>query len=634
MLQLIRDRSQGLIVGVIVFLISLTFALWGIQSYVTAGARVVVAEVDGVEIELREFQDKLQRLRRQARSLLGESFDSVDWTSDVVKERALNELINARLVEQLTNDSRIRISDAQVAQQIQKIPSFQGENGFSRQLYEQRVPLYGFSELGFEQELRRDLESSQLRAGLAASEFVTIEEAQNIEMLRKQKRDIGYAILPASVFESEVLLSDADAEAYFDRHREDYRTEEKAVLEYLEISSSALTSEVIVDDIVLRADYEANEATYTFSEERNVNHILVQVAEHAAIDTVLAAQVKVEDARNRALAGEVFEDLARELSDDVGSKEEGGETGFFPRGVMAPEFEKAAFALEIGVLSEPVKTRFGYHLIKVKEVKPGGLKPFKEVAAEVEANYRAVGAQKLFFEQADQFSNLVYEHLDSLEVAAEALGLEAKRTGALTRSEIVALFSEKAAVSAFDSEVLLEGLNSEPIELDDGRVIAVRVVEHMPAFVPPFADVKSAVLVVARSVRMGEATQTAGEDIISQLREGGTVADLLQEPGFAWERVEAVGRESNDVNRAVLRAAFRTEVPEDGPVFTGVPIGQGDYAVIRIANVVTPPLSELDILDITETRKQLIGSRSNAVWQEFLQALKASSDVELFPENL
>ena len=634
MLQSIRDRSQGLIVGIIVFLISLTFALWGIQSYITEGARVIVAEVEGEEIELREFQDALQRLRRQARSLLGESFDSAEWTSAKVKERALNDIVNSRLLTQLTDDSRIRISDAQVASQIQKIPSFQDESGFSKQLYEQRVPIYGFSELGFEQEMRRDLERAQLRAGIAASEFVTVEEAQQIEMLRRQKRDIGYAILPSSAYEGEEQLHDTDAETYFNNHREDYRTTEKALLEYLEISSSELASEVIVNEDVLHGYYAANTATYMVTEQRNVNHILIQVAERADIDTVLAAQIKVEEARKRALAGEAFEDLARELSDDVGSKTEGGETGFFTQGAMTPEFEKAAFALEVGELSEPVRTRFGYHLIKVKEVKPGGLKTFEEARPEVEAAYRAVEAQKFFFEQADQFSNLVYEHPDSLEVASEALALEVRRTEALTRSEISALFSEKAAALAFDSDVLIDGLNSEPIELDDGRVIAVRVIEHAPAFVPSFEDVKSEVRAAAGVERARKLTEAAGQDIIARLRDGGTVADLLQEPGFGWERVEAADRESNDVNRAVLRAAFRTEAPGGGPVFTGIPIGRSDYAVIRIANIVTPPATELDAFDIAEVRKELITSRTNTIWQEFLGSLKASSDVEIFPENL
>ncbi len=634
MLQFIRDRSQGLIVGIIVFLISLTFALWGIQSYVTAGARVIVAEVDGVEIELREFQNALQRLRRQAQSMLGESFDSANWTSEVVKERALNDLVNARLVEQLTDDSRIRISDAQVALQIQKIPSFQDENGFSRRLYEQRVPLLGYSELGFEREMRRDLRTAQLRAGIAASEFVTVEEAQRIEMLRKQKRDIGYAVMPATAFEDEVNIGDTDIEGYFELFREDYRTKEKASLEYLEISSPALENEIRVNETILRAHYEANIATYTFPEERNVSHILVQVAERAPIDTVLEAQVKVEDARKRAQAGEAFAELARELSDDIGSNAEGGETGFFARGVMAPEFEEAAFALEVDEISEPVRSRFGYHLIKVKAVKPSGLKPFEEVTGDVEAAYRAVEAQKLFFERAHDFSELVYEHPDNFEVAAETLTLEIQRTGALTRTEISTLFSEKASASAFDPDVLIEGLNSEPIELEEGRVVAVRVIEHTPAYIPPLADVKAEVLEALRNERMRELTEAAGREIVERLREGGTVAELLQEPGFGWERVEAVGRESNDVNRAVLRAAFRTEVPEGGPTFTGIPIGQADYAVIRIANVVTPPANELDSLDITETTRKLVGGRTNAIWQEFLHSLRASSEVEIFPENL
>ena len=178
MLQSIRDRSKGLIAGFIVLLISLSFALFGVQQYISSSARVIVAEVGGEEIDLREFQDSLRRLRRQAQSLLGDSFDSADWGSDVVKQRALDELVNGRLVDQKIADLRIRISDTQLARQIQKIPTFQDENGFSKRLYQQRLPILGSNELAFEERIRRDLESAQLRAGLAASEFVTTEEAQ------------------------------------------------------------------------------------------------------------------------------------------------------------------------------------------------------------------------------------------------------------------------------------------------------------------------------------------------------------------------------------------------------------------------------------------------------------------------
>ena len=634
MLQSIRDRSKGLIAGFIVLLISLTFALFGVGEYINSSARVIVAEVGGEEIDLREFQDSLRRLRRQAQSLLGDSFDSADWGSDVVKQRALDELVNGRLVDQKIADSRIRISDTQLARQIQKIPTFQDENGFSKRLYQQRLPILGFNELAFEEKIRRDLESAQLRAGLAASEFVTTEEAQQVEMLRKQKRDIGYAVIPATGFEDEISASEDEIEAYFDKHRERYRSLEKARFEYLEISPAPLIGEVIVSDELLRAYYEQNKTDYTEVEQRNVNHILIQAPQSADMDADLAARIKIEVARERAVAGESFEELAREISDDTGSKTEGGETGLFPRGVMAPQFEEAAFLLKVGDISEPIRTKFGYHIIKLKEIKPGGLKPFAEIAEEVEEAYRSYQAQTLFIDQAEQFSDLVYEHPDSLEVAAEVLALEVQRTDALSQSEIAIDFSERLAAVAFEPEVLLEGLNSQPVELDDGRVVAIRLVEHLPSVIPPLAEVKEDVTSALRAERMRERTEAAGKEMIRRLSGGETVADVVQSLGFGWEHEEAAMRNSSDVNRAVLRAAFAAEVPGGELVFTGIPIGRGDYAVIRIANVVTPSVDELDGLDIADVKQELIGARTNAIWQEFLQSLRASGDVEIFSDNL
>ena len=445
MLQAIRERSQGLIVAIIVGFIILTFALWGIESYINAGRQVVVAEVDGDEILLPEFQEYLQRFRQQAQSVLGDAFNDTDWDSAEVKKRALEQLVDDRLVARLIDDTRIRISDRQVAAQLQQIPAFRDENGFSRQLYEQRLPTIGLTQAGFEQELRKDIAKAQLRAGIAASEFVTKAEAERLERLRRQKRDIGYAIIPASTFADQVAPSNADVEAYFNAHKEDYRTPERVRLQYLAISAAALEDDVRVDDAALHAYYDNNKASFTAEEERNVNHILIHVAADADQATQDAALEKAQAALKRARAGESFEELAKELSDDVGSNTEGGETGMFGRGVMAPEFEQAAFALEEGQISEPVRTKFGYHIIKLKAIKPGGLKPFDEVRDEVERSYRAAEAQKLFFEQAEQFSNLVYEHPDGLDVAAQALDLEPQQTDLLTREQIAEEFSDKVA---------------------------------------------------------------------------------------------------------------------------------------------------------------------------------------------
>lgn len=635
MLQSIRDRSQGLIVGVIVFLISLTFALFGVQEYVNSAARVVVAEVEGEEIELPEFQNTLQRLRRQAESILGEAFDSQDWNTPEVRERALQELINDRLIIELAEDARIRISDRQVAAQIQRIPQFQdGEQRFSREMYKQRVPLLGFSELQFEQEMRNNLAKAQLRAGVAASEFVTNEEATLIERWRQQKRDIGYAIIPATEYEDELQITDAELETYYQENREVFRTDEKVTLRYLTIRAADLVDEVDTSDAVLKAYYENNKPAFTAEEQRNVNHILVQLPESAPEEDQAAALAKIEAILERAGGDEDFEKLAEELSDDVGSRAEGGETGFFPKGAMAPEFEEAAFALDVGEISEPVRTKFGYHLIKLKAVKPGGLRPFDEAREDVREAYVSEETQKMFFDRADQFSNLVYEHPDSLEVAAEALGLEIQTLGPVTREDIALEFSERVASTAFESEVLLEGLNSEPVELDDGRVVAVRVVEHETPRIPPLAEVREEVRAEVRAKKLRELTEAAGQAMIAKLRDGGTVTEIVTDKGFGWERAEAAGRDSRDVNRAVLRAAFRTEVTEGEPVYVGVPIGRSDYAIARIANPRMPDEIDLDIADVAAVKQQLAERRAAVTWQEFLKALRARSDVEIFSENL
>ena len=634
MLQTIRDRSKGVIAAVIVFLISLTFVLWGVQSYIDAGSKVVVAEAGGEEILLSEFQESLQRIRRQAQSVLGDSFDGNSWDSAEIKQRALDELVDERILGQVIDDARIRVGDVQVARQLQQIPSFQTDGSFSRELYVQRVPLLGLTPAGFEQKLREDMARAQLRAGIAASEFVTAQEAENIQRLRAQRRDIGYATIPASEFDDQVLVTDEEIVAYFGKHREAFRRAEKVKLEYLVISAPALASEVPVSDDLLREYYDANQATYTVDEERNVNHILIQAREGAGAEDEVAAMEKIANVFARAKAGEVFEELAQELSDDVGSSADGGETGFFGRGVMASEFEQAAFDLEEGEISDPVKTKFGFHIIKLKAIKAGGLRIFDEVRAEVEVAYRDVEAQKLFLEQAEQFSNLVYERPDGLEAAADALSLSVSETAALTKIEIAALFSDRVAAAAFETEVLLEGLNAEPIELADGRVVAVRVNEHQPSSVPPLAEVRREIKEAVTTDKKRLLTEAAGKAMIERLRDGETVTELVKGGGFGWESVEAASRESNDVNRAVLRAAFRIEGDDDGPIYAGVAIGKSDYAVLRVANVTTPAPEELDKSDVVDVQRELVTARAETTWREFLDALRSKSDVQIFHNRL
>ncbi len=635
MLQLIRDRAQGLVVGVIVFFICLTFALFGVQQYLDARGTVVVAEVNGEEVSLAEFQRAFQQLRQRAEAIFGEAFEPERWSGEQAKLTALDFVVNEHLLLQVTDDANIRASDAQIANYVRTSPQFQRDGTFSKDLYKQAVRAVGFSELGFEQQVRKDLVVNQLRAGIGATAFATAEELQRLEQYRQQSRDIGYAILGIEPFREGIVASKEEIEEYFEERGEDYRIEEKISVSYLDLSIETLMADISTDETQLLAYYDANQTNYAAQEQRNANHILIQIPHEAADSEEAPAREKAIILREKALGGAAFEDIARENSDDIGSRTDGGETGFFGRGVMAPEFEEAVFAMSEGDISEPIRTEFGFHIIRLKEIKPGGLKSFDEVRDDVAASYKREQAEALFFEQAEQLSELVYEQPDTLDGATDGLGLSVKTTTMLTRSELADTFSAGVVEAAFDPEVLIEGLNSDAIDLSNGRVVVVRVSEHEPSTVPLLEDVIEDVTRDVIDSRAREAVYARGKAIVDRLNSGEGKQTVIGSEDLKWEDVVGAKRDSSKLNRAVLRAAFRSDPPEgDGVIYAGIPIGTGDFAIVGVSNVAVPPIEQLNISDISQLRRDVAADRTDTSWQDFLALLKSDSKIESYPDRL
>ena len=635
MLQLIRDRSQGLVVGVIVFFISLTFALFGVQQYLDARGSVVVAEVNGEEIGLVEYQRAFQQLRQRAQAMLGEEFDPDQWSGAEARLSALEFVVNEHLLLQVVDDANIRASDAQIANYVRSSTQFHQDGVFSKNRYLQIVRGLGFSELGFEQQVRKDIVTNQLRAGIGASAFTTVDELQVLEQYRQQSRDIGFAILGIESFREGTAPTREETEAFFSEQSERYRVEEKVSVAYLELSIESLMQDIPIDESYLRAYYDANQANYVAQEQRNVNHILVQVPREATAEEVETARTKAVGLRELASAGDSFEEIAKENSDDIGSRTDGGETGFFGRGVMAPEFEEAAFAMSEQEISEPIKTEFGFHILRLKEIKPGGLKPFEDARPDVEVSYRREQAEALFFEQAEQLSELVYEQPDSLRSAADVLGLAIKESDSLGRSELAVIFSSRVVEAAFEPEVLIERLNSEPVELRDGRIVVIRVLEHEPSSVPSLDDILDNVTKDLIDTRAREAVHASGKALVERLNNGEDLQTVVASAELTWENSANATRNSSKLNRAILRAAFRTEQGLGAEeLYTGVPIGTGDYGVIGVSNVVIPPIEELNISDISQLRRDLASESATTSWQDFVALIKSDSDIESFPHRL
>jgi peptidyl-prolyl cis-trans isomerase D len=634
MLQTIRDRSKGLIVGIIVGLISLTFVLVGVQSYLGGGTKVTVAKVAGGEIYLGDFQRSLQRFRQRAQATLGESFNPLDWDKPEIKQKVIDELIDNRLVDTLVSENWLRVSDDQVASELQAISAFHDDNGsFSRQIYSQRTRLLGYTEQTFEQRLRNEITRSQLYAGIAASQFMSKAESDELLKLIHQRRDLGYVIIPGSAYASDARSTDDTIRDFYKANEESYRVVEKVNLAYVQISPESLAISIQPTDQELQSHYEQELVNYTVAEERDAEYILFPLARDALNSDVTATYLKVDALKSRISEGEDFSQISDQIAAGEVEDANAGETGFFARGVMASEFENSVFGLEKGQVSEPIRTDYGVQLIRLRSITPGGQKSYEEALEEVTSSYVALEGQKLFFEKAEDFSNFVYEYPEDFSTVADSMSLEIMSTGLLSREALTILFSEEAMTAAFDPQVIEQGLNSAPIELPDGRLVSFRLVKHEPSFIRPYNDVKAMVQGDLLSERMAEIVREKGENLVSRIENGEDAKTLLKAEGFDWKEVKSADRNSSEVNRAVLEAGFGA-VLSSGLAYVGVPVGKSDFAVVKISNLVLPELSEIDLEERNRLELRLLSQRVTDEWRNYLRDLREKYSVTTFQDRL
>ena len=634
MLQSIRERAQGVIAAVIVLFLCLTFAVWGVESYLNEAKKVVVAEVNGEEVELEEFQSTFQRLRQRAQAELGDAFESAVWSEEATKRKALDYLVEERVLTQNVDRARLRMSTEQVAEFLKRSPNFQVDGKFSNERYAQVTSMLGFSEHAYEAQARKDLALQQLRAGVVASAFLTPHEVARVEQLQAQTRTLGYAVIAPTDSGKEVI-SDQDASAHFEQHQEEYRVDDTVALEYVELKLEDLEPGVAVSADQLQAYYDAHKADFTIDEQRNASHILIQLKAGATSAEDAEAKQKASRMREMVLSGKPFDEIAKEHSDDIGSRAEGGATGLFGRGVMAPEFEQAVFSMQKDDVSEPIKTSFGYHIIKLTEIKPGGITPLAEVKSDVEQKVRREQAEELYYETAERFSEAVYEHPDSLTEAAEQLTMKVKATSPQTRAEVAAMFSSAAADAVWETEVLTQGLASAPVEIGDHRIVAVRVTRYEPSHLPSLEQVKNAVVVQLQTQRVKDAAKARGDALLERMRKGEAAAAVAAADQLKWEEFKDAQREDDRINRAVLRAAFKASLEKnDGKTHIGVEYGSGNYAIVEVSSASTPASTAEISASAARIKEQLTRSRSIVAWQDFVTALKSSAKIETHPEKL
>lgn len=616
MLQNIRDNSQGWIAKTIIGVIIALLALTGVDAIFTGTSNSQnAAKVDGVEITSVELTQAVEMQRRQLLQQLGRDFDASLLDEKLLREAALNGLIERTLLLNSARDAKFAFSQQSLDQVILNTPEFLVDGQFNADRFDQVIRQLGFSRLQFRQMLEQEMLIGQLRAGLANSSFVTDAEVQAFSALEQQTRDFATLTLNADL--AAVALSDDDIKAYYEAQASQFMSPEQLVLEYVELKKDAFFDQVEVSAEDLQSAYENEIAN--LAEQRRAAHILVEVSDTLNDDQ---AQAKLIEVQKRLEQGDEFAALAKEFSDDSGSAADGGDLGFAGPGVYDPAFEEALYGLSENAVSAPVRSEFGWHLIKLLEVQAPEVPSFASLEEKLQDDLKARHVEQRFVEVAKDLEDSAFEASDLAQPAQE-LGLEVKTTEAFGRqggSEGLTA-NRQVIQAAFSDEVLEDGSNSSVIELDPNTVVVMRVKEHNKPEQLPLEQVSESIRAQLTQVRASEAVKLEGEAQLNALREG--VTPVMQaDAGQGWNVTEAATRSQEGVEPLVLQALFRMGKPEaaDKPTFTGVSLSNGDFVIVRLNGVSQP--------------EQVLADEEKAMYARFLASRAGQKDFAAFRKQL
>ena len=636
MLTAIKERAQGWIAWLIVILITIPFALWGIQSYTGFGGEPVAATVDGMEITQRDLDQRFQRTRLELRERLGAAYSPGLIDDRELRREVLDDMIREHLVLETSRALGLRASDQEVRLTVLADPAFHAAGRFDKSVYETRLRQSGMVPALYEDRLRQRLLVAQLARALEATEVVTAREIDEATRLTRQTRDLSYVTLPAQGFLTEEPPSDADISAHYDANRARFETPEQVRVEYLILDAEHLSGVATPSDDKLREAYEANPERFGQTERRRARHLLISVPAGAGAAVEAEAKATIEAARGRIIQGEDFAAVAKEVSQDPGSKAKGGDLGEFGRGVMDPAFEQAAFALAEGQLSEPVRSRFGFHLIETTGVIPASIRPFEEVKAELVAEAAKQEASSLFFDQSERLATLAYESPDSLAPAAEQLGLQVQASDWVPRSGGEGLFANpKVLNAAFSEDLVKQGVNSELIEPERDRMQAVvlRVVDHRDAAMKPLAEVREEIVTALRLARARQAAVTVARDMAKRLGEGASLADVAGD--YPIERLGPVTRQDQRAPQKVRDLAFTLARPADGGSSAGAAELADGAALVVISQVQDGSLEGIAETARTQQVEALARSIGAQGYQHLVEDLESRARIErkVLPEG-
>jgi peptidyl-prolyl cis-trans isomerase D len=630
MLQTIRDKISGTVAIVFLGAIAIVFVFWGIDFQ--SGTLTYAAKVDGEKISIEEVRRAWQREQSQLQQTLRDEIPP-----EVAKARQaalLEQFVRETLLKQRAHDLGYRVSDETLAQRVREYPQFQVDGKFSKDRYIGVLRSAGLTETQFERDLRDGLLIDQLQKGLAESAFVAPYELERRYAIEKQQREIDYALIPSGSFADKVSVTDEQIQKYYEDHKSNFMLPETVDLQYVALDRSQAEGAVDVSEEALRDYYESVKQNYSTQEERKARHILIPAGE--GMSDAQAEKLATE-LTAKAKAGEDFAQLAKANSKDPGSAAQGGDLGWAPRETYVGPFADALFAMNPGEIRGPVKTQFGYHVIKLEDVRPAQVKSFEEARPELEAEYRKEKSQTIFYDQTQKLADTAFSALTELDSVAKQLNLQVQTIKGFTRENGGGELGPDPNVieAAFSEDVLERGQNSPLVTVGEDRALVLRVSNHKPAEPRPLAEVREQIVAQMRTQAMRDAAVAKGNEVIERLKKGEPWSEVVTSAGLTPAGKRFVTRQDSIAPPAVLESAFnagRSEFSADKPHYAGVMTADGNYAVLAVTQAVNADPTAEPATELAARRRRVQNTLGMREFSGYLAESERNADIEKNPK--
>ncbi|MEQ5834514.1 SurA N-terminal domain-containing protein [Marinobacter sp. NFXS9] len=620
MLQDIRNNAQSTIAKVIIVLLVIGLSMFGVRAIIGGfSGEPEVATVNGKDITEREFTRTVQMQRQQKLAQMDNPDPSL-INEDQIRKQVLEGLIQRTVLTQDAEDQGLALSEQDVDSLITSMPQFQVDGEFNRNAFVAAVRNMGMGVAEFRQALRRQFAINQIRAGISQSAIVNTQTAKDILRIQSQTRTFQTLRIPASAVADDVKISDDDVATYYDEHKADFVQPESVDVSYITLSIDDLAKQEDISEDAVRDLYEQRKQDLGGEEQRRASHILIEDGDNA--------QKTAQEVEKKLADGADFAKLAKEYSADPASAQQGGDLGYAGKGVYDSAFEKALFSLKDGEISDPVKTQYGYHIIKLTGVRKTEAPSFDEMKDDLRQELARQKAGKTFSEIRTKLADIAYSD-PSLEGPAKDLNLTIQTRDDVKRKGNKAPFDHEGLLRQLFSDDVLSGeFNTEVIDVDKSTSVVAHVRKHHPEEQLSLDAVKDRIHDQLRAKRISEALADKSKALVERLKQGDAPGDVAAAVNGEWQSHDAVSRNAGDVEFDVIRSAFSMPRPASDDSSTYDWVNGAQRAVVIALNKVTDGKVEGKEDQIKALTQYLNNQRGQREYAAYVQSLRDSAEVE------